>query len=464
MRELLSGPWRWVVRLVLFTLITIAYQRTGAAWVPFTGDEPHNLMAAISLIRDGDFDLANNFREKQYRELGFAELEPQNYLGPEGRTFNGPTHGIGFPILLALPYRLLGPARISWFLLAVAILAGIVLAGYADRQFSPAVGTLAGLMLVTLPVWQIYGGHVYGETTAGTMALLCLTIVSRPRPSPFALVLCAVCLAWLPFLYLRYLPLAVASGLLVLSNRDLRRSPWLIAPLALCLAGEAMLTWEVYGGRLAAVSPGGYLITYHGFWERFWRLFFDRGHGIALEQPVLLLAFWAAPFLLRRAWRDARVRVPAAAVVTAALYSVAFAMFNGNAGECAPGRYLCAAAPLMLLAILHWALRGDQFDRARLKLVVALWGISLAVIAEGIVARTPPWQALLSYQRWFPFGWGPASFVVSDPFVPGESATFGVLLLLLVWLTKSLASDLAELRAPVAAATKARPARVAKPR
>ncbi len=273
------------------------------------------------------------------------------------------------------------------------------------------------------------------------MALACLVLLARPRPGRIALAVCGVFLSYLSFLYLRYLPLALVVGSLAFVNGRSWRSPWLVGTAGMCLITEAALTWHVYHAVPTAISSGAYLVSTHDVWERFCRLFFDRGQGIAPEQPVLLFAFWAAPFLVRRLWSDLRFRFAAVAIIPAGAYSIPFALLNANAGESAPGRYLSATTPLFLVGILHWALRGDRFDRSRLRLVLAVWGVSLAIIIEGIVARTLPWLAMLSYQRWFPFGWGPASVVVSDRFVQGESATYGVLLLLGAWLTKSLASE-----------------------
>ena len=229
------------------------------------------------------------------------------------------------------------------------------------------------------------------------------------------------------------------------------------------LAGETALTVHVYGQYLHAISPGAYLIRLSGVGERFWRLFFDRAQGIAPEQPIVLLGFWAAPFLIKKAYQGKRAWAPTIAALAAGVYTAPFALLNSSSGECAPGRFLCAACPLILVTILHWARQDDSLNFARWKTVLALWAISLAVITEGIAVRTPPWLAMLSFQRWFPFGWGPASFLRIDPFVQGECLTYGVLLVVLVWLSKSLAGELTKLtmgRAPAGGLAEAAAAEV----
>src|SRR5687767_9845459 len=69
-----------------------------------SGDEPHYLMIAESLISDGDLDLENNFREGDQRWFGADDLAP----GPHAyRTRSGAlwsVHDVGVPIVVAPVY------------------------------------------------------------------------------------------------------------------------------------------------------------------------------------------------------------------------------------------------------------------------------------------------------------------------------------------------------------------------
>lgn len=58
-------------KLVLLFFIALILYNVGSAWIiskgiTFSGDEPHYLLITHSLLYDGDFDLANNYSQKDY--------------------------------------------------------------------------------------------------------------------------------------------------------------------------------------------------------------------------------------------------------------------------------------------------------------------------------------------------------------------------------------------------------------
>jgi hypothetical protein len=193
----------------------------------------------------------------------------------------------------------------------------------------------------------------------------------------------------------------------------------------------AKLMWEVYGTRAA---PEVSMLAMSGWWERYWRLWFDRGHGIAVENPVLLLWFWAAPVLVWRAWWEKEWRPAAVLGATAGAYAAMFGLVPTYAGESAPGRYLCAMAPLALAAILAWVKEREL--KARAAAVGALAAVSVAMVVEGMWG-TAAWQALGAYQDLFPRGWPAASFVHPRAAAAGDSAVYGWALLAAVAATEA---------------------------
>src|SRR6187401_3478505 len=69
-----------------------------------SGDEPHYLMVAESLVSDGDLDVANNYRNGDGRWFGNETLEsgPHAHAALDGRVWS--THDIGLPIVLVPVY------------------------------------------------------------------------------------------------------------------------------------------------------------------------------------------------------------------------------------------------------------------------------------------------------------------------------------------------------------------------
>ena len=92
--------------------------------IHITGDEPHYLLIATSLLRDGDLDMLNNYREKDYQpfypyHLGDAR-DPEDMhalYGGDGRLYS--KHGVGLPLALLPAMRLGGHGLAIVFMLAV---------------------------------------------------------------------------------------------------------------------------------------------------------------------------------------------------------------------------------------------------------------------------------------------------------------------------------------------------------
>src|SRR5271169_4573197 len=79
---------------------------TEQAWLR-TGDEPHYLVAAESLARDGDFDLRNNYNPAVYLDWYPApNLNPQVQARPDGAQYL--IHTYGLPLLIAPAFWLAG--------------------------------------------------------------------------------------------------------------------------------------------------------------------------------------------------------------------------------------------------------------------------------------------------------------------------------------------------------------------
>src|SRR5574341_199659 len=203
-------------------LITLAVYAALVPWMvrvwPRTGDEPHYLLAAHSLAFDGDFDLANNYARRDYLSFyGDSNLTPHTRPGPNGQAVL--THNLGLSILITPAYRLGGLAGVEYFLavLGALLAANVYLLGYEITQHWLAAATGWVAVSLTPPVlWYVF--LVYPEMVAGLWIVVALRHLLRPRDlgfgiSPLRLVPYALCLAFLPWLSSRYLPL---FGLLVL--------------------------------------------------------------------------------------------------------------------------------------------------------------------------------------------------------------------------------------------------------
>ena len=71
----------------------------------YGGDEPHYLLAAASLVQDGDLDVADDYRTREFADFYPYELDPHG-LTAGGRLHE--PHGAGFRMLIAPAFAAAG--------------------------------------------------------------------------------------------------------------------------------------------------------------------------------------------------------------------------------------------------------------------------------------------------------------------------------------------------------------------
>jgi hypothetical protein len=343
----------------------------------YGGDEPHYLLAAESIVDDGDVDLVDEYAGRAYSEFYPYRLRPHGQR-TEGR-LNEP-HGIGFPLLIAPAYALGGAKAVELFLAAIAAL-GVALAYRLALRVAPdpwAIGAAAAVGLS--PPLLAYGTAVYPELAAATAlagaALLAVRLDTRASVREASL--CFVLLGALPWLGTKFVPAGIVIG--AFAARTLwraRRRTLAVGAVELSLFSAGLyvaLNEAIYGGptpyaasgpgetATGAGFPGGYL-------ERAYRLvalFIDREYGLLRWAPVFLLAFaggwwlWRSRRdLLARAVPDVRETEMVAGLCAAALGAqvlVAAFLAPTMFGFWFPPRHLLAALPLAI-PLVAWGLR-----------------------------------------------------------------------------------------------------------
>lgn len=396
-------------------LATLGLHSFGAS--QYGGDEPHYLLAAESIVSDGDVDLADEYRSRAYAGWYPYDLDPHGRL-TGGRRHE--PHGVGFPLLIAPAYALGGPAGVELFLAGLAALA-FTLAAALARRLVPEPWATRGVVVCALsPPALAYATAVYPELAAGAAlagaALLVLRVRDRPRMR--AAVAAALPLAALPWLGPKYaLPAGVLALVLARWLRRRGRSVAGLVALEVLLASVVVYVTvndRLYGGLTPyaaeipgetatdASFPGGYL----GRSYRLVALWLDRDYGLLRWAPFLALALWAMWLL----WRSRRDRV-AVAVPERMDVEVAAALLIATAGAQVlvagflsptmfgfwfPGRHLMAvlplAAPLAAWGLRHAPRAGAAL--AALTLAGSAWlYLELRIGGGGLVAPTSsaPW-------------------------------------------------------------------------
>jgi hypothetical protein len=339
-----------------------------------SGDEPHYLMVAESLVSDGDLDVANNYRNGDGRWFGNETLE----AGPHARTtLDGriwSTHDVGLPIAVLPVYAAATRASIllpdSWLetirqprgLFAYSLVSlslvvltatglGLLISAFSRHAPAARVALVVLVAGVSPPVLS-HAFLVFPETIAFfvvcTVVWLAMLPANELTSRRVAFVVTSVGL--MPWLHRKYSFLVFGLVFLLGSRHTgwLRRQrPSLLGLLAvLAVLPQALLhawtvhEWGTVGGpqmvNTLPFAPANALAGGLG-------LLFDRERGLVAYAPVYLLA----PVCWVLSWKEYRTwLVP---ITTLFVPMTAFSVWS--AGFSPAARYLVPLVPLALAPV-----------------------------------------------------------------------------------------------------------------
>lgn len=319
------------VSLVLYNAGSLLLTSSGQT---FAGDEPHYLLISHSLLKDGDIDLSNNYANKDYQEIMFAQVQIKSHTAP-GTNQRYSFHSPGTSILL-LPFYAVG-----------SLFKGKMLVFFIRLGMS-VFGALLGLQIflfilqewknekLALGVWFVYGFsspaffyslHVYPEIIIALLSLAVFRMLrfssSLSKTKLVFIGFLLSCFIW--FHAIKYVfivgPLFVYSVWVLLKKF---KTGWnilcfLIFP-SLLTVFYFVFQYAFYGSlSLAAVSWRGamapeesleYLraivtdIPFRYRWETLAGYFFDQRDGLFLYAPVYFFAFLGCIEMTRRNFRQ----------------------------------------------------------------------------------------------------------------------------------------------------------------
>jgi hypothetical protein len=351
-------------------------------------DEPQYLLTAISLWEDHDLDVGDELADERYRDFFDAELPVQTSELDEGRQLS--PHDPLLAVLLAVPMGLTGWVGAKVMIAVFAGVTSALLVWLAVRRFDTPV-VVAGVGVAVLgasPPIAVYGQQVYPEVVAA-LALLTGVALATGRLRRTALVWLALSLTALPWLGVKYLPVAAALAAVVLVRlvREGRRRT--AGGLAVGLAGSGVIYllvhrllwggWTVYATGDHFEQAGEFSVVgtepdYIGRSLRLVALLVDRAYGLVPWQPAWLLAVPAVAALLVGGASGLRHRRAVVAVPLLAGWAVATWMALTMHGYWWPGRQVVVVLPLAAVAALWWI--GRMPPRAqRLALVLGAAGV-----------------------------------------------------------------------------------------
>ncbi|HEY7075824.1 MAG TPA: hypothetical protein VH418_10655 [Solirubrobacteraceae bacterium] len=401
----------------LFFVLLAAYAATlGIRAAPgqrYDDDEAHHLLAAESIVSDGDADLSDQYGSRAFSRFYRGVLRP-DALPVDGRLHE--PQGVGVAVLVAPAYAL-GGARGAEWLMAVLCALAFTLAALLARRIVPEPWASGGAALVGLsaPVLAAATTVGTGPPAALLLAVACLCAL-RCREHPqrrFALggAAAVAALPWLgPALVVPALPVAFA---LVSWTRRRRRALGLVAAEAMLASLIVYVTVNerLYDGVSPVAARLGPVPSFPGdYVDRLPNLiatWLDRAEGLLRWAPALALGFYAG-WLLYRSRRAQLARVTAErgaaeaaaalllAVCAAQLLVVTF-WWSGLRGDWFPGAHFVPALPAAA-ALVAWGLRHVSRVVAVLLAALTLAGSAWLVGA----ARGSGWLAAHTEAPWGP--------------------------------------------------------------
>lgn len=387
-RWLLAAPA--LVAIYYLSLLPILLDRLD----PLTGDEPFYVMTAISLVRDGDLDEANNYAQRDFDEFYPPAPLPADWNGwpafprtlpphPATTDLAGlhTKHGIGLTLLIALPYEIAG--RLGAVL--VVVLCGVLLSGqmYLLGRSTGAIPGIAGAVAVALAVAMPiapYALLIFPEIPSALLLIYAIRRLAAPHNAFWQWSLVGASIGFLPWLHQRFAPTA-AVLVAVLLFRVLRGRMLRTAGLGVGLAalgGSLLVAYNIwlYRSPLQNTADHAGFSGPSGILNGAFGLLLDAQWGLLVVAPIYLVAIAAIPYWLRV--NRSLVLLAAAAVLPYLIVVVAYRVWWGEWGPAA--RYLVPIVPLAAGPLCALIARRRIATRVACTL---LWGVGLVLTTIG---------------------------------------------------------------------------------
>ena len=382
-----------------------SYKLTGTSLFP-SGDEPHYLVIAQSLWRDGDLKIENNHARGDYREYYPEDLDP-HYLtrGSNGEIYS--IHPIGISVILAPIYALGGYKGAVWFLIALGALAvAIAWRWTLSTLNAPGAATFAWVAVALSAPFMFNTFTVYPEIAAALAVMAAFVITQRSSVVHSGIarwVAVGVAIASLPWLSTKYAPMSAALLLVVifrladkepaasLGNVARNSKIWAVVGIyAMSLAAWFAFFYAIWGTPLP-MAPYGSLVQTTPLNLRFGPpgLLFDQEYGLVAYAPVYILAATG----LYQMWRsggDLRRQAIEITFIFAALLLMVGSFGIWWGGTSAPARPIASGLPLLMLPIAAAFRSAPIGSPLRAAQHLLLWigvgiAITLAIGQDGLL-------------------------------------------------------------------------------
>jgi hypothetical protein len=361
------------VALVWFLAIRVV------SLTPLTGDEPHYLVLAQSLLTDQDLKVGNNYNRGDYLPYYSGELEPHIVGGDDSRIRRYSIHAPGLAAIIAPAFAVAGSWGVITLLAVIAAGATwlVWIAGYALTRSLPAAWFGWSVVTLTAPV-ALLASMIYPDVVAAGVIVAAVTVISGRAPQTvggwFAL---GLLIGLLPWLHSRFaIPAAAITIVLTLriwSGVQWRNAVALLTPIVMITASWLTHFRLIYGSFDPRSAYGGRApMDASNVVNGVTGLLADQEFGLLPNAPVYVVV---AAGLLGLLWTRRRLLGELAVVVIPYVLSVSgFGMWW--AGYCPPARLL---VPVLFACGPVAAVAWSESPRTGRSAALLLLSLSVAI-------------------------------------------------------------------------------------
>lgn len=350
--------------LVLYSLVGFIYILS----VPLKGDEVHYLLNAISIIKDHDIYLENNYEQRDYQDFFQGNLDKHVVIGVNGHEYlsNIP----GFFTFVILPgffiLERLGATLIISLMAAILIREIYLLSLDLTRnqKFSFMITVLIGL---SLPFAQ-YSYLLFPEITAA----LFITYIFRNLLRHNFNLISALFISILPWIHTRFLPVSVTFLILFIIFKP--KKIWILISILSYLL-FFLFFQSTFGSVLPtrAYSTVGIESTSGNIFINFLNLLFDKQYGLFINTPIYLLSISGLIFYFQ-------VNKKYVVLTLIIVFSYLFPLLtfpDWHGGYAPPERYLTPILGLLVPFIVWCILKRFNLFVLIFSALSFIWGFSL---------------------------------------------------------------------------------------
>ncbi len=357
--------------------------------VAMTGDAPHYLVIAQSVLNDGDFDLRNNYDDRTYTPFFGASLEPR-HTNPGYLNEHFSFHGPAVSLLVAPGFALFGSiGATATLVLLLALGSGLQWLTVWRLTHDAGAAWFGWAALVLAAPYALHSAAIYPDGPAAVAATAALWLLARlgdHRPTPLLMLAAVgVGLAAMPWLHVRLslpagvLGIAIVASILHSQPDKWTRASWfLMVPIISCAAWLAA-SYEMFGtfDPTAAMRQRTAPAEVTAAPVRMLAMLTDLEFGLFPTTPVTIAAPIAFVFFLRRH------RLPGLATgLTALGVWSSSSLWVWWGGDAAPGRFLLVTLPLVAAWLAELWQRSGPPARRLLVMSLVLSGTFTALTAS----------------------------------------------------------------------------------